>query len=88
MAKKILLADDSITIQKVVRITLADGDYELDAVDNGDDAVSKAKEILPALVLADVVMPGLDGYQVCETIKTDPQWDLMPPAGKAGIHKK
>ena len=44
MARKILLADDSITIQKVVRITLADGDYELIPVDNGDDALAKIQE--------------------------------------------
>ena len=43
MPKKILLADDSITIQKVVRITLADGDYELITVDNGTEALEKIK---------------------------------------------
>jgi len=84
MAKKILLADDSITIQKVVRITLADGDYELITVDNGDDALARAKELSPDLVLADVVMPGKNGYQVCETIKADPQLRHIPVLLLAG----
>jgi len=84
MAKKILLADDSITIQKVVRITLADGDYELIPVDNGDDALVKIQEIRPDLILADVVMPGKDGYQVCQAVKSDPQLQHIPVVLLAG----
>lgn len=71
MAKKILLADDSITIQKVISITLASEDYELVVVGDGDSAVSKAREIRPDLVLADVAMPGRNGYEVCTAIKND-----------------
>ena len=71
MAKKLLLADDSITIQKVIGITFANEDYELTVVDNGADCVAKAKEIRPDLILADVVMPEKDGYQVCVEIKND-----------------
>ncbi len=71
MAKKILLADDSITIQKVISITLASEDYELVVVGDGDSAVSRAREIRPDLVLADVAMPGRNGYEVCTAIKND-----------------
>lgn len=71
MPKKILVADDSITIQKVMAITFAEGDYELHTVSNGTDALAKAREIQPDLVIADVVMPGLDGYEVCQAIKQD-----------------
>lgn len=71
MAKKILLADDSITIQKVITITLASEDYDLVIVGDGDSAVSKAREIRPDLVLADVAMPGRNGYEVCAAIKSD-----------------
>jgi CheY-like chemotaxis protein len=69
MPKKILLADDSVTIQKVVSITLAHEDFDLTIVDNGSKAVSKAKEIKPDVILLDVVMPDKDGYQVCQEIK-------------------
>jgi len=84
MTKKILLADDSITIQKVVRITLADGDYNLITVDNGTEALERLKTEQPDLVLADVVMPGKDGYQVCEEIKKNPGLAHIPVILLAG----
>lgn len=78
MSKKILLADDSITIQKVIGITFANEDYELTVVDNGADAVAKAGEISPDLVLADVIMPEKDGYEVCKEIKAIPALAGVP----------
>ena len=84
MAKKILLADDSITIQKVVSLTLADGDYELVTVSDGESAVEKAREIKPDLIMADVAMPGKSGYEVCETVKNDPDLKGIPVLLLAG----
>jgi len=78
MPKKILLADDSVTIQKVVSITLAHEDFDLTIVDNGSKAVSKAKEIKPDVILLDVVMPDKDGYQVCKEIKGNPDLKNTP----------
>jgi CheY-like chemotaxis protein len=78
MPKTILLADDSVTIQKVVGISFANEDVELLTVDNGDDAVAQARERRPDLVLADIAMPGLDGYAVCETLKRDPAMRHVP----------
>lgn len=71
MPKTLLLADDSVTIQKVVGISLANEDIKLVTVENGDDAVTQAREIRPDIVLADIVMPGKNGYEVCEAIKGD-----------------
>jgi CheY-like chemotaxis protein len=73
MPKTLLLADDSVTIQKVVGISFANEDVVLLTVDNGDDAIRRAREANPDIVLADVVMPGKNGYEVCEAIKGDPQ---------------
>ena len=73
MPKTLLLADDSVTIQKVVGISFANEDVALLTVDNGDDAIARAREARPDIVLADVVMPGMNGYEVCEAIKSDPQ---------------
>ena len=56
MSKRILLADDSVTIQKVVELTFMDEDYEVVAVSNGDDAVQRLGELQPDLVIADVHM--------------------------------
>ena len=78
MPKTILLADDSVTIQKVVGISFANEDVVLLTVDNGDDAVTRAREARPDLVLADVMMPGRDGYDVCETLKADPELRHVP----------
>jgi len=78
MAKKLLLADDSVTIQKVVGISFANEDVEILTVDNGDDALSRARETLPDIVLADVVMPGKNGYEVCEALKADPRLSHVP----------
>lgn len=72
MRTKLLLADDSITIQKVVGIIFASEDYELAIVDNGDAAVAKAREFIPDVLLVDAVMPGKSGYEVCEEIRRDP----------------
>lgn len=78
MAKKLLLADDSVTIQKVVGISFANEDLELLTVDNGDDAVLRAREAEPDVILADVVMPGKNGYEVCEAVKRDPALAHIP----------
>ena len=78
MPKTLLLADDSVTIQKVVGISFASEDITLVTVDNGDDAVAKAREIRPDVILADVVMPGKNGYEVCEAVKSDPEIQHIP----------
>jgi CheY-like chemotaxis protein len=78
MGNRILLADDSITIQKVVNLTFADEGIEVVAVSNGDLAERRLGEINPDLVLADIFMPGKNGYQLCEAIKQDPQFQNVP----------
>src|SRR5438105_544094 len=84
MAKSILLADDSITIQKVVAMTFANEPFDVTAVDNGEDAVVKARALHPDVVLADVVMPRRDGYDVCRTLKSDPDTANIPVLLLAG----
>jgi CheY-like chemotaxis protein len=78
MSNKLLLADDSITIRKVVGIIFANEDYSLSLVDNGMAALEKAREIMPDIILADVLMPGKTGYEVCEEIRRDPDLNHLP----------
>jgi CheY-like chemotaxis protein len=78
MGSTILLADDSITIQKVVNLTFADEGIDVVSVSNGDLAEKRLGEINPDLVLADIFMPGKNGYQLCEAIKQDPQFQNVP----------
>ncbi len=69
--RKLLLADDSVTIQKVVNLTFADEGIEVIAFGDGDSAMEKLAEVSPDLVMVDVNMPGLNGYQICERIRQD-----------------
>jgi len=78
MSKKLLLADDSITIQKVIGITFANEDVDLAIADNGDTALEMAQDQTPDLILADVLMPGKNGYELCEAVKSDPQFKGVP----------
>ena len=78
MAKRILLADDSLTIQKVVELTFSDSEYDLVCVSNGQRALEKVHESAPDLILADVVMPEKNGYEVCEAIKSSPATARIP----------
>jgi CheY-like chemotaxis protein len=78
MVKKILLADDSLTIQKVVELTFSDSGYQLICVSNGQKALDRIEEDRPDLVLADVVMPEKNGYEVCEAIKSNPATARIP----------
>jgi CheY-like chemotaxis protein len=78
MAQKILLADDSITIQKVVNLTFTDEGIDVVTVGNGELALKKLREDVFDLVLADIFMPGRNGYEVCEYIKGQPQLARVP----------
>ncbi len=69
MAKTILLADDSVTIQKVVELTFLGKDYRVVGVGDGTAAMTQLPELRPDLVIADVHMPGADGYEVCRKSK-------------------
>ncbi len=84
MPKSLLVADDSLTIRKVIGMIFATEDFEITSVDNGLEAISKARELRPDLVLADVTMPGRSGYEVCEAIKANPDTQSMPVLLLAG----
>ncbi|HET9787217.1 MAG TPA: response regulator, partial [Pyrinomonadaceae bacterium] len=76
--RKLLLADDSITIQKVVALTFADEGVEVVTVSNGYEAIERLKEVTPDVVLADVFMPEINGYEVCRHIKQNVTLQHIP----------
>jgi CheY-like chemotaxis protein len=76
--RTLLLADDSVTIQKVVNLTFADEGIDVITVGDGDSAMEKISQISPDVVLADVHMPGLSGYQICEILRQNPVTREMP----------
>src|SRR5213593_1730163 len=69
MKRKILLADDSPTIRRLVRQTFADASFEIAEVSNGEAAIKAFEEARPNVVLADIYMPGKNGYEVCSYVR-------------------
>lgn len=69
---KVLIADDDAAVRAVVRTTLGDDAYEIIEAADGDEALERAREHRPDLVLLDVMMPRRSGIDVCRTLKSDP----------------
>lgn len=78
MGHTILLADDSITIQKVIELTFSDEDFKLHTVSNGQKAIDEIRAVKPDIVLCDIIMPEKNGYEVCEFIKTNADLKHIP----------
>lgn len=78
MAHKLLLADDSPTIQRVVELTFANEDVDVVAVGDGAQAIAAIEDDEPDIVLADVSMPGKDGYDVASFVRRDPGRARIP----------
>ncbi len=81
---KLLLADDSLTIQKVVELVLADEHFEIKTCNDGEQALSEIELFGPEIVLADIEMPKLNGYQLCEKIKKNAATVHLPVILLAG----
>jgi CheY-like chemotaxis protein len=78
MPRTILIADDSPTIRRLVSQTFADANFQIVEVNNGDAAIKTFDEVRPSVVLADIYMPGKNGYQVCSYIRSHPRWNRTP----------
>lgn len=75
---KILIAEDERDIRDLITFTLQYAGYDVTATSNGEEAYKMAKEILPDLILLDVRMPRMTGYEACEKIKSDPMTERIP----------
>lgn len=78
MTLKLFVADDSVTIHKVVGLAFSGEDVAIESASSGDSALDKVRALKPDIVLADVFMPGRNGYEVCERIKEDPELAHIP----------
>ena len=78
MAHKLLLADDSVTIQRVIELTFADEDIDVTTVGDGQLAIDRLDTDPPDIVLADVDMPKRDGYEVAAYVKSRPKLAHIP----------
>lgn len=75
---RLLLAEDDPTNQYVFRAMLGTGGYDVEIVDNGLQALERAKESPPRLILLDMMMPVMDGYEAATRFCEDPQFDGIP----------
>ncbi|UCG38658.1 MAG: response regulator [bacterium] len=82
--KRILVADDSVTIQKVIALTFADEPYEVKSVGTGAEALETMKSWKPDIVLADVIMPQMNGYELCRAVKGQQETSSIPVLLLAG----
>jgi CheY-like chemotaxis protein len=78
MRTSLLLADDSVTIQRVIELTFADEDVQVIAVSDGNSAIARVEQQPPDIVLADAGMSGKNGYEVARYIKQSPHLAHIP----------
>jgi twitching motility two-component system response regulator PilH len=76
--KRILVVDDSATERHMLRDLLTKAGYDVVSSENGEDAIVKARQVKPDLILMDVVMPGLNGFQATRAISRDPETKSIP----------
>jgi DNA-binding response OmpR family regulator len=78
MNSRILIADDDAGLRQLMRMILAREGFEVIEAANGEQALALATAVDPALILLDVMMPGMDGYDVCRRLKTDQRTGRVP----------
>ena len=73
MIRKVLIADDEEGVRALVEATLAnDGTIEFYSAEDGQRALDVAREVMPDVIFLDVMMPKLNGFEVCQALKSDP----------------
>ena len=74
----ILVVDDDVIVRLMVRETLEEAGFRVEEAEDGEQALSAVKRLRPELVLLDVMMPGMDGYEVCTELKADEKTKDIP----------
>lgn len=73
--KKVLIVDDDPNLIKSIGWVLRKEGYDFDAALDGEEAMAKVKETSPGVILLDIMMPRKSGYEVCEEVRSTPEWD-------------
>ena len=76
--KKILLVDDEVDLVKMIRFALERIGFTVLVSNDGEDALRQAREDNPDLIILDIMLPKLDGYQVCHLLKSDQRYKHIP----------
>jgi len=78
MGSMVLIVDDEYSGRVTLQAVLEGEDYDLEMAENGIQAIEKTKKLLPDVILLDVMMPGMTGFEVCKRIRSDPQIAEIP----------
>lgn len=78
MAKKILVIEDDPAISRLVDYTLRHEGYEVVTATNGLEGIRKAHHETPDLVILDVMLPGMDGFEICHQLRSEPDTAQLP----------
>jgi putative two-component system response regulator len=78
MSSIILIVDDEESGRQTLESILEGQDYQLVMAENGEQALEKARQVLPDVILLDVMMPGMDGFEVCQRLRNDPTLAEVP----------
>ncbi|MEJ2155176.1 MAG: response regulator [Desulfobacteraceae bacterium] len=73
--KKVLIVDDELSILVPLKFLLEKNNYRVDLAQSGKDALDRITQSKPDLVLLDIMLPDLDGYEIFQMIRENPEWD-------------
>ncbi len=76
--RRILVVDDSALVAEAVKTKLEASNYDVSLAYSGEEALDKVKEDVPDLMILDVYMPGIDGFEVCRRLREDPDTNTLP----------
>jgi len=77
-APRILIADDDPVIVRLLQVNFRLEGYDVQTASHGEEAIQKARDLRPGLILLDVMMPGVDGWEVCRRLREDPATGRIP----------
>lgn len=75
---KILVVDDEVNITQILEFSIGSEGYEVITAANGEEAIDKARREQPDLIILDIMMPKIDGYEACRILKTNPLTKNIP----------
>jgi len=76
--RKVLVVDDEVNITQIMEFSIGAEGYEVVTASNGEEAITKARKEQPNLIILDIMMPKVDGYEVCRVLKRDPLTKRIP----------
>ncbi|MFH1688153.1 MAG: response regulator [bacterium] len=75
---RVLVVDDEPEITEIVETFLTESGYQVSVENTPNNAAARAREFHPDVILLDIMMPGIDGYSICEDLKSDPEFASTP----------